>query len=490
MTREQYKKANFKVYLVILCVFLMIAVTMLGVIAQRGASLSSYVHLIASCSVVIVVNIAYFTCNEQKKCGIIMICAAAIAYLILMAIGKTQVLYVYALPILFVIIVYLNKKLLFIGNLFLIFSNAICIIRYLMDETLRATVSTESLLVETGVMLLSFVCSYQATVLLQQFNTENLDSIQKASTEQKEISDKILEVAGEVMIQFDQAKNTIKNLKGSVDHNYNSMQNIAESTETTAEAVQQQAGMCIEINKNSDIAENETSKMVTASKRTSQAVEEGSAMILELKNQAQIVENASKVTVDATEQLSSKIIDVQNIVGAILSISSQTNLLALNASIEAARAGEAGRGFAVVADEIRQLSEQTKDATTKITDIISELNNNANTAASSVQDTVTSVEKQNQMIDVTKDKFESINSEVSELMGIINTTRTVMKKIIDSTNVISDSITQLSATSEEVATTSTESVTSSMEAVDQMNQVSEVLENTYSLVKELSSYVN
>ncbi len=71
---------------------------------------------------------------------------------------------------------------------------------------------------------------------------------------------------------------------------------------------------------------------------------------------------------------------IGEIITTVNDIADQSKLLALNASIEAARAGEEGRGFGVVAMEVRQLAEQSRDATARVRTILNEIQQATNAA--------------------------------------------------------------------------------------------------------------
>jgi methyl-accepting chemotaxis protein len=94
------------------------------------------------------------------------------------------------------------------------------------------------------------------------------------------------------------------------------------------------------------------------------------------KSKANAIAAVGKVeTADQQAQrLNSAAQSMSGIVQLIGDITGQINLLALNATIESARAGEAGRGFAVVASEVKNLANQAKQATDKISDEINALN--------------------------------------------------------------------------------------------------------------------
>ena len=71
---------------------------------------------------------------------------------------------------------------------------------------------------------------------------------------------------------------------------------------------------------------------------------------------------------------------IGEITSVVNDLTEQSNLLAVNAAIEAAKAGEQGKGFAVVAQEIRNLAEQSKQATGQVRTILTEIQKSTTTA--------------------------------------------------------------------------------------------------------------
>ncbi|MCE1253726.1 MAG: methyl-accepting chemotaxis protein [Anaerolineae bacterium] len=78
--------------------------------------------------------------------------------------------------------------------------------------------------------------------------------------------------------------------------------------------------------------------------------------------------------------LSEQTQQIGEITSTVNDIADQSNMLALNATIEAAKAGEQGKGFAVVAMEVRNLAEQSKQATTKVRSILNDIQKATNAA--------------------------------------------------------------------------------------------------------------
>ena len=111
--------------------------------------------------------------------------------------------------------------------------------------------------------------------------------------------------------------------------------------------------------------------------------------IAEIRRQSDLIHTNSL----AVEKVAKRSLDINSIVSTIEEIAGQTNLLALNAAIEAARAGEAGRGFAVVADEVRALASRTSASTQEIADMVADIQKDAQSAAGSINDSVTSMEQ-------------------------------------------------------------------------------------------------
>jgi methyl-accepting chemotaxis protein len=134
-------------------------------------------------------------------------------------------------------------------------------------------------------------------------------------------------------------------------------------------------------------------EVASASQRTSevsragwQAVEKTIDSIAQTRTRVEgIAENILALS-EQTQQIG-EIIDTVN------DISAQSNILALNASVEAARAGEYGKGFAVVAVEVRNLAEQSQQATARVRAILSDIQKATNATVMATEEGTKQVEE-------------------------------------------------------------------------------------------------
>ena len=508
MNEEQYSRANKRVLLAIVVVFGYIVATLM---LALGVSQGGHAAKIVMAAVIVISVVAYLGKRTTRTCAVIMTLSMMIGYFVIVQLNTTVGTWTYGLPLLIVAMVYLDKKIVMMTNGIALattmrtalavvcgvpggrmVTNGIALVSIVV-HLVRCFLGDGSDLQNNVIglfvlLLIAYACN-SAERLLERFFKENLAEIQNASDIQKDSNKKMIIVAENISKHFGEAMDMLDGLQESINVSHSSIQEIADSTESTAEAIQKQAVMCSDIQGNTDQAEQGIKEMIEASHKTNDNVKEGAGVVSELKEQAVNVADASQVTVDVIRSLTDKVEEVKTFVDSIINISNQTNLLALNASIEAARAGEAGKGFAVVADEIRQLSEQTKDASANITEIIQKLNEDTKRANDSIMTAAESVEKQNQLIDDTRDKFNDVGNAVEVLMGNIDVAEQSIQKILDATGVISDNITHLSATGEEVAASSTEGLRTADITVEKMSNCRKVLENIYLLAEDLKNSV-
>ena len=416
------------------------------------------------------------------KRGCILIMGGATIYYFVLLIAEDSISYfAFGLPILVSSMAYLNVKLCKAGSAAISVSFIItCIKAYIANGQL------DMVHVPAFITLaLAFIACIATVSLLTKFNDENNAQITKSAEKTLKTGNKMAEIANTITGLFNDSQEDMSALQSIIEAQHEGMKDIASSMESTAQAITMQAERVQEIQEETSTTEQHRKDMTAASESAQTAVKDGVKVIEDLKVKSEDVSKQSQVTVDATKAVINKVEEVQKIVGSIMSISKQTNLLALNASIEAARAGEAGKGFAVVANDVRELAAETNTASTEITNIINELNEDVQKAMSSIDVTVASVSEQNEMIESVGENFNSINENVTEMLNRFAEIGERMKQIASSTTEINDSISNLSATSQEVASLSNEGARSSEQAVEKFDGFKNILGQIFQQANKL-----
>ena len=226
-------------------------------------------------------------------------------------------------------------------------------------------------------------------------NTANLDFTNNIDDEKlMKRQDEIGVMANEITGMRNNLENMVKNidsscieLNASINHLQSSSEGVAEIAENNSAYTEELAAGVLESGNSIEKVQDNLNIINENANSIERLSKQGRELSAEIMNRAvdmrQSTKNASEKTRGMYESVkkeaekalekSRSVEKINELTGAISSISSQTSLLALNASIEAARAGEAGRGFSVVASEISNLAKQTGDTVASINEIVNEV---------------------------------------------------------------------------------------------------------------------
>ncbi len=277
---------------------------------------------------------------------------------------------------------------------------------------------------------------YENGILSKRITIKSNDEIGKLQKSFNAMADSLVAILAEVNKAVEEVNVFSRELSDGANISAASIEeisaivaNVAEGASNQLTSLEETNNIANEVTLSVENVSKSSKEVADSAKEAAQKAQEGSDNIKVVNERMEVIKSNVENSAALVEKLGTKSSQVSGIVKIIQEIAERTNLLALNAAIEAARAGEAGRGFSVVADEVRQLADQTKEASMDIEKVIEEIQ----------KETMDTVDAMNEGLKDVEHSVEAIEKTNSAFDKIISMIKTVSEKIIE----VSESIYQL-----------------------------------------------
>jgi methyl-accepting chemotaxis protein len=246
--------------------------------------------------------------------------------------------------------------------------------------------------------------SLKQRVEIEQEQREQLQHLMNSEQEQREQLQHILA----------QVREAANNLDSAVTEILAATTQQATGANEQSAAISQTTTTVDEVKVISEQAVQRAQEVVDASQRTVRVSRSGEEAVQEtVGSMAQIKARVEGIAENILA-LSAQTQQIGEIIATVNDIAAQSNMLALNASVEAARAGEHGKGFAVVAAEVRNLAEQSKQATMQVRAILSDIQDGINATVMATEEGTKVVDQGLELAGQTGAVIEQLGSTIDE----------------------------------------------------------------------------
>jgi methyl-accepting chemotaxis protein len=210
----------------------------------------------------------------------------------------------------------------------------------------------------------------------------------------------------------------------------------------------------------------------------------------DLNQKSQATNEITKSVIQNIELLEIESNSISEILGVIKDIAQQTNLLSLNASIEAARAGEAGKGFAVVADAVRELADQSLQASVKIQSIIQGIQERTKLTFMSAKEAEGFLLLQGEALEKTIQAFGDVNFHVEKLTHTVEGITSEVSAIEQVKNSTLNAMTDISAVAQQTVAVTEEMKATAKVQLSAVQKLTETVNRLSGNTSEFGEAVN
>ncbi len=219
-------------------------------------------------------------------------------------------------------------------------------------------------------------------------------------TERGEVTDDVLgNVVDAVNLTVEEIAHLLKEVRQAAESVSQSAMQMDQLTASIASGALSQAQEVSQVQQQTQIVAKNIRQMAQsasitaeAALRTLESAQLGRQAVTQTLSGMSDIRREMQAIAENIAALAARSAEIESITRVLEDFASQTNLLALNASFEAAGAGAAGRRFAIVAEEIRKLAEDSARETSRVNNLVQQVQADISRVVELVREGVREVE--------------------------------------------------------------------------------------------------